>query len=66
MATIRIPISYEENDMLSFYELIDDPLVILCPLVLKFLSEILSQEDCETVLDFFLTAYGEECPFIKY
>jgi P4 family phage/plasmid primase-like protien len=67
MAIMQIPISYNNYGfMTDFYEWIDDPLVELCPAILKFMYEVMASEDVETVLDFIAYCLWRKFPFHQY
>ena len=69
MATIRIPVSYcnENGVMNDFFEWIEDPFVTVpCPAILKFMYEVMSPEDVETVLDFIAYCLWRSFPFHVY
>lgn len=69
MATIRLPVSYHNNDgfITDFYEWVDGPLVESpCQAILKFMHEVMAPEDVETVLDFIAYCLWRGFPFHRY
>jgi phage/plasmid-associated DNA primase len=52
-ATVRIPITLNEtNPMVDFFEWIGEKESCTCPIIMKFMYEIMASEDVEIVLDF--------------
>ena len=69
MATIRIPVSYcnENGIMNDFYEWVKDPIVANpYPAIDKFMHEVMTPEDVETVLDFIAYCLWRSFPFHRY
>jgi hypothetical protein len=55
MSTIQIPVRYNINDstFADFFEWVGDNIGCPCPRIMKFMHEVMSSEDVETVLDFY-------------
>lgn len=70
MVTVQIPVLYNNKDNLisDFFEMIgdnDDP-SSSCPAIMKFMREVMAEEDIETVLDFIAYCLWRGFPFHKY
>jgi phage/plasmid-associated DNA primase len=70
MATIQIPVSYNqkgsESIMEYFYQWVSDPISCPCPAIMKFMCEVVAPEDVETILDFIAYCLWRAFPFHKY
>jgi putative DNA primase/helicase len=77
MATVQIPVIYTGFDidepnsklMSDFYEWVGDKVVSFpCPFpkIMKFMHEVIADEDIETVLDFLAYSLWRAFPFHKY
>ncbi|MDQ3903647.1 MAG: DUF5906 domain-containing protein [Thermoproteota archaeon] len=72
MVTVQIPVRYEESvsDFASFFNLAGDNGVKYhcspCPSIMKFMHEVMSADDVETVLDFVAYCLWRGLPFHKY
>ena len=70
MVTVQIPVLYNNKNNLinDFFECIgdnDDP-SCCCPAIMKFMREVIAEEDIETVLDFIAYCLWRGFPFHKY
>jgi P4 family phage/plasmid primase-like protien len=76
MATIRIPIPYDdknnncndnESPISQFFECIVDPISHPCPKIMNFMYEVVAApEDVQTILDFIAYCLWRAFPFHKY
>jgi putative DNA primase/helicase len=70
MVTVQIPVLYNNKGthISDFFEMIgdnDDP-SSSCPAIMKFMREVMAEEDIETVLDFIAYCLWRGFPFHKY
>jgi P4 family phage/plasmid primase-like protien len=70
MVTVQIPVLYNNKDNLinDFFEMIgdNDDDDSSCPAIMKFMREVMAEEDIETVLDFIAYCLWRGFPFHKY
>jgi P4 family phage/plasmid primase-like protien len=68
MSTIQIPVKYDINNgsFADFFEWVGDNIGCPCPAIMRFMHEVMSDDDVETVLDMIAYCLWRGFPFHRY